>query len=885
VLPDVFALDADRLARFTREAQLLASLNHPNIAAIYGFEDDDARALVLELVEGPTLADRIAQGPIPIDDALPIARQIAEALEAAHEQGTIHRDLKPANIKVRPDGAVKVLDFGLAKLIEGSGPPKGGHYVPDGRSVRLQPDLSASPTITTPAMTMAGVILGTAAYMSPEQAKGRAADKRSDIWAFGCVLFEMLTGTRVFGGDDVSDTLAAVLRGEPEWRELPVDTPERIHGLLRRCLRKDPQKRLPHIAMARFEIDEVSTESPAARVTPSSVPKSSLARQAIPIAIGIALASAVTWWLMRPIASRPIITRFAIPLADGEQAAAYPFRAVAISPDGRQVVYAANRRLNLRSMSDLSARVISGTDTGSFVGSPVFSPDGQSIAYVTTGGIGGATIKTIGVGGGVPVTVAQQRAAQVLGISWSADGILWGDLDTGAVRVAAGVGKPEVVVPLGQGDVIQGPSMLPGGGAILFALAKRGQAGTAPTLDIWDAAAIVAQTLPGGARKTLIEGGSDPRYLPTGHLMYVRGGTMFIVPFDVKRLQVTGAEVPVVEGVARTISGRASSGYAQFGVSETGSIVYARGPASPALQQPKLVMIDRGGRLEELKVPAGFYERPRVSADGAHVALGSEDSNAAIISVYDLSGTTTMRQLTFEGEGKNRFPIWSPDGARLAFQSDREGDAAIFTQRSDGSAKAERLTKPDKDTAHIPESWSSDGMHLLYTVTQGTTNALWVYSFDTKKSAPFGNVESPRLISPSLSPDHKWVAYTVTTRGENQVFVQPFPATGAKYLVGSGARPQWSPDGKEIFFFRGEGTYVKAVTTTPSFALSNEARLPFNVYAGRGPGSGRDADVMPDGKRFVAVVSSTDATGTGPVVQEFLVVVNWFEELKHRVPQ
>jgi eukaryotic-like serine/threonine-protein kinase len=886
VLPAEWALDVERRARFTREAQVLASLNHQNIAAIYGFEEGDGpvHALVLELVEGPTLADRIADGRLSIDDALPIARQLAEALEAAHEPGIIHRDLKPANIKVRPDGTVKVLDFGLAKLLEG--PPRGGHYSTDVPG-RGQPDLTVSPTITTPAMTMAGVILGTAAYMSPEQAKGRPADKRSDIWAFGCVLFEMLAGTRAFDAEDVSETLAAVLRADPDWTLLPDTTPERIRNLLRRCLRKDPQKRLPHIALARFEIDEVSTEP--ASITPSApaMSRRSLARRALPLAVAIAVTGAITsglWWSLRPQPARPIVTRFTIPLAEGEQVETYPFRNVGISPDGTQIVYATNRRLVVRSISELSSRVIYETDAGFRVGTPAFSPDGQSIAYVSTAiqQGSGATVYVVSAAGGVPVAIAQSRGSSVPGLSWSAEGIFYADLDRGILRVSATGGTPQMVVPLRPGEGIQGPSMLPGGGAILYALGTGREAGIAPTLDMWDAAAIVAQAFPAGERKILIEGGSDPRYLPSGHLLYARGGTMFAAPFDVTRLALTGAPVPVLEGIARSLVGaRVSTGYAQFAFSDTGTIVYAPGASSPAAERPKLVTIDRAGSVTELKVPPRFYERPRVSRDGTNVALGSEDQNgAAAVWIHDLSGKTSMRQLTFEG--RNRFPIWSSDGRYVAFQSDREGDAALFRQRSDGSEKAERLTKPEKNTTHAPESWSTDGKHILFTVSEGFTNALWVYSFDTKKAVPFGDVRSPRLISASFSADGRWVAYTVTTNGGNQVFVQPFPTTGAKYLVGSGARPQWSPDGREIFYYTTDGSFVRSVTTVPSFVVSNEAALPFNVYAGRGPGGGRDADIMPDGKRWVAVIAGTDRSAGAAALRQFNVVLNWFEEVNRR---
>jgi eukaryotic-like serine/threonine-protein kinase len=893
VLPSQFALDSERVGRFTREAQVLASLNHPNIAAIYGFEESGA--LVLEYVDGPTLADLISRragpsGPagLPLDEALPIARQIADALEAAHEQQIVHRDLKPANVKVRSDGTVKVLDFGLAKLVPG--PAEAGHYGGStGAGHHDAANLSVSPTITTPAMTMAGVILGTAAYMSPEQAKGRPADKRSDIWAFGCVLFEMLTGKRPFDGDDVSDTLAAVLRAEPDWSAIPDATPRAVRTLLRRCLEKDRRRRLADAADARLELDDAVTERPEASWSPATPTQPSLARSAMPLAIGIGLAIALTsavWWSLRPRSETPIVTRFTIPLADDELMASYPFRAIAISPDGRQIVWASNLRLNIRSMGSLTPTAIAGTDHGFAIGSPAFSPDGKSIVYSTLGDRGaGAVLRTISTTGGVPTVVAQAGGnGGVSGLSWSEGGILYTD-NSGIVRVSPSGGKPETVVPLAQGETMQGATALPGGAGILFAVAKGREPGIAPTIDLWDGATIVVQP-PTGQRKTLITGGSDPHYLPTGHLLYARGGTLFVAPFDLKRLTVAGNGMPVMEGVARAILGRTSTGVAQADVSANGSIVYAPGPASPASEPTRLVIVDRAGNVTPLKVQTGFYERPRVSPDGTQLALGSEDSSGATIWIHDLSRDTSMRPLTFQGDGRNRFPVWSPDGTYVAFQSDREGDPAIFRQRSDGSSKAERLTTPDKGTAHVPETWSRDGKHLAYSVVKTTSNTLWVYSLDSKNSIQVPDVDTPRLLSPSFSPDGRWIAYTVTTsNGQNQVLVQPFPPNGPKQLVGPGARPLWSRSGKEIFYYRGDSTFFKTVIANqPGLTLSNETALSFNVFLGRGPGPGRDADIMPDDKRFVAVVVPSGTSSGAVGIRRFDVIANWFEELKQRVP-
>ena len=390
-----------------------------------------------------------------------------------------------------------------------------------------------------------------------------------------------------------------------------------------------------------------------------------------------------------------------------------------------------------------------------------------------------------------------------------------------------------------------------------------------------------------GERKTLITNGSDPRYLPTGHLLYARGGTLFVVPFDLKRLTVTGNGMPVLEGVARAILGRSSTGATQADVSANGSIVYAPGPASPASEPPRLVIVDRAGNVTPVKVQPGFYERPRVSPDGGQLAIASEDSTGATIWIHDLSGDTSMRPLTFQGQGRNLFPVWSADGTYVAFQSDRDGAPAIFRQRSDGSSIAERLTTPDKESAHVPESWSSDGKHLLYSVSKAATNTIWAYSLESKKGVQIPDVETPIRPSPSFSPDGQWIAYTTSTAGgQNQVFAQPFPPTGAKYRIGAGTRPLWSRSGKEIFYYRGDGgtLFKTVIATRPGLTLSNETALPFNVLLGRGPGGfGRDADIMPDDKRFVAVVVPSGASGAAGI-RRFDVITNWFEELKQRVP-
>jgi serine/threonine-protein kinase len=865
ILPAAFAVDPDRLARFKREAQVLAALNHPNIASIYGFEGSSGmQALVLELVEGPTLADRIVHGPVPIDEALPIARQIAEGLEAAHEQGIIHRDLKPANIKLRPDGTVKVLDFGLAKVLE---------------QEATAGDATASPTITTRSMVQRGVILGTAAYMSPEQARGHPADKRSDVWAFGAVLYEMLAGQLPFKGNDITETLAAVIGRDIDWAALPVATPPSVRRLIARCFERDLNHRLRDIGQARLVLEDaassmVATRSdlPAGRVPlllPARRPSAGWRRaMALALFATVTAAAAAAAWYLKP--SPPLqVARLSFNLPDGQSLSSGDRSMLALSPDGTQIAYvAAASGLYLRSLSSGESKPIRGAEDN-LITEPVFSPDGQSIVFCA---LSDRMVKRVPIAGGAPVTICE--AAFGYGLSWGSDGILFVERDKGIMRVDPEGGTPTVLVALNDGEAVQRPQTLPGGQHLLFTLA------TGSGSDRWDRARVVVQSLTSGKRKTLFEGGTDARYLPTGHIVYAVGGSLFAVAFDAQRLEVAGPAVPMIEGVRR--SGLSLSlGGAQYSVSSNGSLVYVPGAVSA---QWDLGLTDRRGEVTPFNLLPGSYEVPRVSPDGKRVAFGSDDGKEAVVWIYDLSGGSPMRRLTFGGN--NRFPAWSSDGKRVVFQSDRDGDRGLFWQPADGG-EAARLTKPNAGEAHEPESWSPNGDRLLFSVTKGSDVSLWILSLADQQSTPFGDVHSTIRTGAVFSPDGRWVAYATTGASRTTIYVQPFPPTGDKRQLpprgGEPKHPVWSADGGQLFYNPGPGLFESvSVTTLPTFAFGNPVALP-RPFPGAPPSARRPYDITPDGK-FVSPIAAGQSRSGRPSAPQIQVVLNWFEDLRTRVP-
>ena len=678
----------------------------------------------------------------------------------------------------------------------------------------------------------------------------------------------MLSGRRAFRGEGVSDTLAAVLRQEVDWAALPRDTPAFVRRLLARCLDRDVTRRLRDIGEAR-----ISLEQPAVAETGAMVPapQRPLWRRALPAALGAMAGGALigtAWYSSLNRAEPRPVTRLTINLPEGQVFTGLSGRALAVSPDGTLIAYVANGQLHLRALSEAEAKPVQGTEGLQAVADPVFSPDGRSLAFHA---VYDQTLKRIAVTGGAAVTIA--KADLPFGLHWGPDGIVYGQRG-GIVRVSPNGGVPESIVTVKEGETAHGPQLLPGARDVLFTLAT----GAAP--DRWNNAHIVVQSLATGERTTVIEGGSDARYVPTGHLVYALGGNLLAAAFDVQRLEVIGNPVPIIEGVRRATTGSA----ANFFVSESGSLAYVRGPAKSGSGQLDLALINRTGRVQPLKLPPGAYTTPRVSRDGARITFGAEDGKESTVWTYDLSGTSTMRRLTFGGN--NRFPIWSSDGTRVAFQSDRDGDLAIFWQPADGGGMAERLTRPDRGTSHEPESWSPDGEVFLFSVTKDSDISLWMFSMRERKATPFGEVHSLTRTNAVFSPDGRWVAYTSTQQGRAKVFVHPFPPIGAGQQLATEAasQPLWTPDGKELIYNPRPGLIaITRVSTTPTVGFSTPVELTRPFQTGP-PAMRRAFDITPGGQFVGLITAGQTESGTREMNSQIQVVLNWLEELKQRVP-
>lgn len=872
-IPAEFADDHDRLARFEREAKVLGSLNHPNIAAIYGIEHVNGQQfLVLELVEGQTLAERIAHAPLPLAEALPLALQIADAIETAHEKDIVHRDLKPANIQLTSDGKAKVLDFGLAKAFEGGSG---------------DPNVFNSPTLSL-AATAQGVILGTAAYMSPEQARGQSVDKRTDVWAFGCILYEMLTGRHAFRGEHVSDILASVLAREPEFADLPTSLPPRLRTLLQRCFEKNPKRRWQAIGDVRMELEQVAADPTAGAPPPVGGVNRTLVFAAVAATLLVAVPA--TWFLKPapPAPPRPVV-RFDFALPPQQQLVNLGRRTVAASPDGRYFAYNTDDGVSLRSMDALNPRIIAGTES-LITTDLVFSPDGEWLAYFSPQT---TSLQKIPINGGTPVTVAPNPSAP-FGTTWGRDGnILWATQD-GILRVSANGGAPQTVIKAAGGERMHGPSLLPDGKTILYAVTR------AIGATRWDVAEVVAQQ-PGGERKILIRGGSDAVYVPTGHLVYAVGNVLYAIAFDVSTLETRGGPAALVSGVQRAVAAGANTGTANFTITDNGALVYLG--QLPALEAPlgSLGLVNVSGVVKPLNVPKANYRSPRISPDGRRLTVETvTDGNQNVIWVYDLSGTSAIRRLT--QEGNNTRPIWSADGTRVAYGLMSDKNAGIFWQPADGSGLPERLTTAPDGSWDFPESFSPDGKALSFGRVKppfgASSWAVWTVELAGDRTPKvFFDLPNSNEFGSTFSPDGKWVAYASNADPNPNnpatnfaIYVKPYPENGVKYQISqtAGTWPIWASSGRELIYRANAaaGTQPKltsvTITTNPTPAFSSEKTLPIAGF--QTVQNYREYDVVPRTGQLVMVVPAARDQNITPPPPRIHTVLNWTEELRARVP-
>jgi serine/threonine-protein kinase len=843
VLPSELSNDADRLARFEREAEVLASLNHPNIAQIYGVEvSDGTTALVMELVEGATLAESIDQGRLPVDEALRVATQIADALEAAHTRGIVHRDLKPANIKLRPDGTVKVLDFGIAKALDtrttGPGPA----------------------ALTTPAMTQAGFVLGTAAYMSPEQAKGKAVDQRTDVWAFGCVLYEMLTGRAAFLGEDVTSTLARVLEGRADLNALPTAASPAVRRTLELCLEKDARKRIADMRDVKLALAGAFT---------SEAPAQPLWRRALPavtaLVVGVLLASAYFAGIQSPAARVEVAPPVAVSRLLITPPATAPLANMAdldlaISPDGRRIAYWArlpdsgNLELYVRELDALEARAIPGTETPvtSTNRNPFFSPDGRSVGY----GAPDRSLTAVAIDGRPPVRMVNNVDRNFLGASWGADNTVIFSTLLRLERVsAAGGGTPEPLMPDVQEGAVAGPVLLPGGRAVLFHAFADGPGDRVAVLD------LETQEV-----STVIEGGSNPSYLDSGHLVFVRGDTLMAVPFEASELAVTGEAVAMVQGVRRP-----AGGAADYALSANGTLAYVPGNPDEA-SNASIVWIDRAGALLGQVVPdvIASPRDVRLSPDGQRLLLVTGPDGDADLWSYDLRGRPPI-PLALPGD--NRLPVWSPKGDRVAFLALNAG--GLVTLASDGS---ERIPQPlhSPPVIFAPYAWATSGELILARLTGQIAATSAAPTSEVREILASDTIS----FDPALSPDSRWLAYVSVRTGRPEIWVQGYPEGVPTRLSSNGGyEPLWSADGRELFYREGNAVMIVEVSTQGEFSFTAPRPLFSGPYLASPLPTFRGYDVASDG-RFLMILPTDEGVAPPPSI---VVVQNFGEELKQRV--
>ncbi|MDA2935056.1 serine/threonine-protein kinase [Acidobacteria bacterium AH-259-D05] len=846
ILPQHLSERADLRERFEREARAVSSLNHPHICTLYDIgEQDGIHYLVMEHLEGETLAARLEKGALPLEQTLEYAIQIADALDKAHRQGVVHRDLKPGNIMLTKSGA-KLLDFGLAKLRATEAP---------------QENLSALPTEQAN-LTAEGTILGTLQYMAPEQLEGKETDSRTDIFAFGAVVYEMATGKKAFEGKSQASLIAAIMEKDPPpITSLQEMTPPSLDHVVKRCLTKEPENRWQTAYDVMKELQWV-VEGGSQPGIPAPVVAQRKNRERLAwglvsaLAVGIIITLIAVWNLSSPPTPQSV-SRFAMVLPTDQQLIFAGRHQVAFSPDGKHLVYVANRQLYLRAMDQLEARPIRGTEEGR---SPFFSPDGQWVGFWS------GQLKKVSISGGAPVTLCE--AVNPWGASWGADdSILFGQGSEGIFQVSAAGGTKELLISVDstKSEEGHGPQLLPGGRAVLFTLGSGGS---------WDEAQILVQSLETGERKVLINGGTDGRYVPTGHLVYAREGTLLAVSFDLARLEVTGSAVPIAEGVTQAFSN--FTGAAHFSFSGLGSLVYVPGITGEIVRT--LLWVDRGGQEEPLAADR-LYLNPRFSPDGTHVAVGVGGASADDVWIYDLTRKTLTR-LTFSGD--NSYPLWTPDGLQVVFASRRDGGQFnLFWKAADGTGQVERLTtSPNRQS---PYFFSPDGKSLVFQEEVEGSWDLHVLSMEGEPTVqPLLQTEFTELY-PAISPDGRWMAYQSVESGRYEIYVRPFPKVEeGKWQISSegGSEPVWGPDGQELFYRAGDRMMVVPIQTEPAFMAGNPAVLFDGRYVND---PGQDYDIFPDGQRFLMIKAGGQTEETSART-ELIIVLNWFEELKRLVP-
>ncbi len=885
ILPERLVQDRQRMGRFQREAAVLASLNHPHIGIIHGLEEvGDVRALVLELVEGPTLAERIAEGPIPLEEALRMALEISQALEAAHERGIIHGHLKPSNVRITPEGTVKVLDFGLVKVLE---------------PVSSQPERATSPTQTLE-RTRQGIVPGTAAYMSPEKLRGQSVDKRTDIWSFGMVLFEMLTGKAMYTGKSSTETLAAVIHQEPSLEQLPPDTPRTVRNLLERCLRKSANMRLRDMGDARIALDEhlsgTVQEGPLLPFKTQPLPKRLVPWLAVPLLMVLA-------WVIRgwstPIADKTI-SRWELSSGQGQILDHQNRSGVALSPDGSLLAFVAaaephRQAIYLRSLNRWDADRLS----DDIAWMPFFSPDGAwlgAFSSLTDGS--DRKLKKYPVEGGTGITICD--CVQPFGATWASDdtiiftceiaGPLW--------RVSALGGEPEQITELDKeaGELSHRlPHAIPGTNAVLFTVLRRSY-GMFASSD----GEIAVQSLKTGERKALIKGGLDARYVPSGHLVFAREGTLWAAPFDRTDLAVTGPEFRVLEGVSHalhTASGLYNSGAAQFAVSSSGSLAYIGGSVFPESKR-EILSVDRDGRVEPVGIEPARYHSVRLSPDESRLAVDTTYKSKQVWT-FDLDRGTRNIQTP---EGMSGTPIWSPDGETIIFTSDRGGINNLFSKRVDDVGDAERLF-PNQNPQYVG-SWSPDGEKFAFNQTKPDTYNdydIWILSMDGSDFAePFLDSSSSE-ICPEFSPNGRWLAYTSDETGRHEVYVQRYPEKGGKQPISThgGRSPVWSGSGDELFYYYQNDQLGPKHFCAVDIGISGNTLIagnPVLLFKGEcvGGNPNRTYDVTPDG--FLMISRDFDPTlgqrraGREQAMRleyfgkKMNIVLNWSEELRRLAP-